>query len=701
MQAGLTREILAERAGLGVATLAALEGGQRRRPYPNTVVALAEALGVATALASAYADGVVFVDLAPLCDQRLVPATIAHALDVRESPGRSARDLLLAHLQDQAVLLVLDNFEHLLGAAALVAELLNRCPRVAVLATSRAALRVRAERRLVVPPLATPAADARDVAAIASAPAVRLFVSHAQAVSPRFSLDANNAPFVADICRHLEGIPLALELAAARTRLLSPQALLSRLEHRFPLLTGGATDLPERQQTLRRTLAWSYDLLGPAEQTLLRRVAVFRGGWTLEGLEAVCAGDDLTGEAVLESFELLLDNSLAHEAEALGEPRFSMLETVREFAHEHLVASGESTSIEAAHARYMVGFVEDIAPRLSGPQQVLWTARMLAEHDNVRAAFQSLIEAGDYETVGRLFRSIDRFWWAAGYVAEARQWAEEVLARGPALPAVTRARACFIAGSCAMLQGEGGGELLAEGHQLGLKAADAWSAGFSALCEGAVLAPMRGDMAGAMALVQEALALLREAGDFWGVEMSLGALSSMVLFGGHSDEAERHAEEHLRLATAREDLLSMTQAWDELALIALVRQDLDRAVECLNREIPLALQVGQPEHLASGLSDLGVVAAHGQPERAARCFAAADALRKAHGLAVIPTRRMLYDPALAAVRVALSPGAFDAAWRDGKAMTREQAVAFALEQNSSPGRSSMPAPMTSSSTGHA
>ncbi|HEV8637512.1 MAG TPA: helix-turn-helix domain-containing protein, partial [Chloroflexota bacterium] len=398
VRAGLTQEVLAERAGLGVATIGALEEGRRRRPYPSTVAALAAALGlapadraallelasgpsarpdapgppptahgttrpaarvrlpvpptaligretevaaasamldparsavrlltlvgpggvgktrlglaVAGALAEAYPDGVVFVDLAPLRDHRLVAPTIARALEVAGSGGRSARELLLEHLQARELLLVLDNFEHVLGAAPLLAELLEGCARLALLVTSRTVLRVRSEQRFGVAPLAAPAEELPSVQAAAASPAVRLFVERARAVAPAFALDAGNAHAVAAVCRRLDGIPLAIELAAARAGLLEPAALLRRLERRLPLLTGGAADLPERQQTLRRTLDWSHDLLGPAEQILLRRLAVFAGGWTLDAAEAVCGGADLAADDVLERLGVLVDNTL-------------------------------------------------------------------------------------------------------------------------------------------------------------------------------------------------------------------------------------------------------------------------------------------------------------------------------------------------------------------------------------------------------
>jgi hypothetical protein len=448
------------------------------------------------------------------------------------------------------------------------------------------------------------------------------------------------------------------------------------------LLTGGGADTPERQQTLRRTLAWSDGLLGPAERALFRRLAVFAGGWTLEAAEAVCSGSSLQAADVMERLEGVIDSSLAYLT-GLTEagPRFAMLETIREFAYEGLQASGEEDSVRRAHARYIVALVNEIAPQVIGPEQVRWTARLLVEQENVRTAFRSVLEAGDFEAVAQLLRGLDRFWWATGQVAEARHWADEVLVHGAVVPPVARARAAFVASSGAMLQGDAAAAaLLVEARALGQAARDPWAEGFTALCEAAVVLPLRGDVPAAIDLLWQAHDLLRQAGDDWGAEMALGGLSSMALFGGHTDVAERHAQEHLRLAQARLDLLSMTQGWDELALVALVARDLERAAVCLKQEVRLAVQVGQPEHIASGLAGLGVVASASDASRAVRCFGAAEALRSAHGLATIPTRRTLYDPAQQAAQAALPGSEFEAAWAEGRSMTPEQAANYALEQ---------------------
>jgi predicted ATPase len=460
------------------------------------------ALAVAAALVGAYPDGVVFVDLAPLRDDRLVPATIAHALELRESGGHSARELLLAVLQERHLLLVLDNFEHLLGAAPLLAELLEGCPKLAVLVTSRTALRLRAEQRCAVPPLPAPAREeVPSVAAIAAAPAVRLFVERAQAIVPDFVLDASNAQAVGAICRQLDGIPLAIELAAARAGLLRPEALLRRLEHRLPLLTGGAADLPQRQQTLRTALAWSHDLLDPAAQLLFRRLAVFAGGWTLEAAEAVCGGGALAAEEVLERLGVLVDNSLVHQtAGASDEQRFGMLETVREFAHKELEAQGEAEDQRRRHTAYFLALAEEAEPQLSGTREHLWLDRLGLELDNLRAALAWARTSGEWAFGLQLALALATFWEERGHVREGRAWLE-TLVRGradrddPPRLAALRARAL---------------------------ATMAW------------LAFLAGDYAGAAPLAERSLALWRTLGG-----NSAVALNTLAYIAGHQGDVAR------------------------------------------------------------------------------------------------------------------------------------------------------------------
>ncbi|CAA9576383.1 MAG: Transcriptional regulator, AfsR family, partial [uncultured Thermomicrobiales bacterium] len=409
------------------------------------------ALAAAAELLDAFPDGAWFVDLAPLADPALVPTAVATALGLREAGGRPPADAAANHLRDKAALLVLDNWEHLLGAAPFVADLLAACPRLAVLATSRAPLRLRGEREHPVGPLAL-ADPAADAAALAGSEAVALFVERARAVKPGFALDETNAVAVAGIVRRLDGLPLAIELAAARVRVLAPPALLARLDRALPLLTSGPRDAPARQRTLRDAIAWSHGLLSPDERDLFRRLAVFVGGFTLEATEAVA---DLGGELdALGGLEGLAEDSLLRPAEGPGgEPRFTMLATVREFAREQLEASGEAAVAHGRHAAFFTVLAESAAPELTGPDQGAWLARLEAEHDNLRAALV-WAEGHEPESCLRLAGALWRFWYARGHLAEGLRRLEAAVARADGRPADACARALLGAGVLADLQGD-------------------------------------------------------------------------------------------------------------------------------------------------------------------------------------------------------------------------------------------------------
>jgi len=400
------------------------------------------ALQTAAAARDGFEHGVCFVALASISDPLLVVPTIAQTLGVRVAGIGAPLESLKSFLRDRHLLLVIDNFEQVLGAAVELSELLAACPRLHVMVTSRAALRLSAERELLVPPLRLPDPP-RDVtnlgpghSAANECESVRLFVDRAQAVNGHFALTDDNAAAVAEICRRLDGLPLAIELAAARTRLLEPQAMLARLEHRLHLLTGGARDLPARQQTLRKTIAWSYDLLDPAEQLIFRRLAVFVGGCTLDAATAVC---DVKIDP-LDAVDSLVTKSLVHPVvTAPGEVRLSMYETMREFGLEQLAWTGEVEAGRRRHAEYFLELAEQAEPELWGPTASAWHARLDAEHDNLRAALEwGLTAGGDAGSVlaPRLAAALARFWWTRSYHSEGRQWLTRALAIAPAGSAV-------------------------------------------------------------------------------------------------------------------------------------------------------------------------------------------------------------------------------------------------------------------------
>ena len=345
------------------------------------------ALQVAAELLDHFADGVWFADLSPLRAPALVAPTIAAALGVKEVRGRPVVESLKAYLREKQILLVLDNFEQVLPAAPLVDDILHAALGLQILVTSRVMLGIYGEHNFLVPSLDVP--DLTHPAGLdrpLHCDAVRLFVDRAQAVKHDFRVSDENVRAVAEICHHLDGLPLAIELAASRIRVLPPQAMLARLSSRLKLLTGGARTLPARQQTLRDTLAWSYDLLDPAEQMLFRWLAVFSGGWTLEAAEAVCSAADGLPFDILDGLQSLIDKSLLREAAGIaGEPRYGMLETIREYALDRLQASGEMAALQWRHAAYYLAFAETAAPEVLGPHQVAWLDRLEVDHNNLRA----------------------------------------------------------------------------------------------------------------------------------------------------------------------------------------------------------------------------------------------------------------------------------------------------------------------------
>lgn len=437
-----------------------------------------------------FPDGVAFVGLAPLGDAALVVPTIAQALGLREAEGRTSREALLAYLREKRLLLVLDNFEHVLEAAPEVAAMIEACPHIVVLVTSRAPLRVRGEQEYPVPPLAVP--DPTHVPAVqdvAGAPAVELFIERARAASPTFELTEANAAAVAAISWRLDGLPLALELAAARVRFLGPTALLSRLDR--ALEAGGARDLPERQRTMRATLDWSHNLLHGPERELFRRLSAFAGGWTLEAAEAVVAAGEVESEDVLVLLGNLVEQSLVVTEEfADGSVRYGMLEPVRQYALERLEESGETEEARERHAGYYLTLAEEIGPKLKGPDQASGLRRLETEHDNLRAALRWSVDHGEAETIARMAWSMWTFWWSSGHISEGRRWMEEALASRSDLTASTRAKLLSVA---------------------------------------ATLGQALGDVEDTLLMIEESLALFRQLGDEEGAHYALGTAGLIAL----------------------------------------------------------------------------------------------------------------------------------------------------------------------------
>src|SRR5256714_1386544 len=476
-----------------------------------------EAAGI---MRTSFADGVCFVGLAPIRDPNLVMPTIARALSIQKTAERSLIEQMQATLREKHLLLVLDNLEQIVTSTPAVEELLLACPYVKVLVTSRAVLRLQAERLFLVPPLTLPDLNKLpEYEVLVRYAAIALFQQHAQAVTPTFRISPANVQVIAEICVRLDGLPLAIELAAARIRLLSAQALLSRLMSRLQMLTGGARTLPTRQQTLRNTLQWSYDLLEAQEQQLFRRLSIFVGGCELSAVEALCreVGDQTTD--VLNIIASLLDNSFVQRVEqADNEPRFMMLETMREFGLEALAASGEMETIRQAHAAYYLGLAEEAEPEWEGPQQAVWSERLEREHDNVRAVMLWSLERGetghDWELSLRLGGALRRFWQVRGYLNEGRAFLEQVLAASAGVVSAGRIKALIAMGHVAVIQSDYDRVEAAckEGLALCQKLGDTAGSASTLYLLGWI-AWMRGDLISARSLIEQTVELFKQIGD--------------------------------------------------------------------------------------------------------------------------------------------------------------------------------------------
>jgi predicted ATPase/class 3 adenylate cyclase len=646
------------------------------------------AIAAATAGKDHFRDGAAFVGLAPISDPELVPVAVAKSLAVRDEGFADMLDAVAERIGPSELLLLLDNFEHVIAAAPFVAGLLGRCPGLTVLATSRGLLHLAGEREYPVPPLAVPdPAHLPPADELARTESIALFVERARAVRPDFALTADNAVAVAAICARLDGLPLAIELAAARVRLLSPTAIASRLEQSLGLLAGGARDLPERQQTLRGAIAWSYDLLEPLEQVYFRGLAVFAGGWSLEDAEAVCDPDRTLGIDVLDAIGSLVDKSLARRSDADGEePRFRMLQVIREYGLERLAEAGDFDAVHDRHLAVFARLAERAEPELLGADARTWLDRLEIEHDNIRAALRWALTAGRVET-GLLFAGrLWRFWHLRGYLGEGASMIDELLARpdGEAR-SPGRAKALNGAGGLAYWKNDFPTarrryeEQLTLNRELGDRAGLAeahYNLGF--------LAAIPGDHDEALRQYEAALALWREIGDEAGIGAVLFGLALVQYLERSFERADATAIEAIAHARRIRDGYREASALGIRIRIAIALDQLDVARETGSRALQLFAESGDPTGVAMLLDDMGVLALReGSPDRALRLAGAAEAVRERIAAGAPPTLIQHGDYA-AEARASLPAVAADAEWAAGRTMTEEAAVAYALQRAANP-----------------
>jgi predicted ATPase/class 3 adenylate cyclase len=678
------------------------------------------ALRMAAGLVEGFPDGVVLVDLASIEDPTLVPAAVARALGVREVLDQPVLETLTDQLADQRLLLLLDNFEQVVPAAAVVHRLLVACPQLKVLVTSRAALHVSGEHEYPVPPLAVPDLELPPGpdGGVASE-AVALFADRARAVRPDFTVATQNAATVAEICRPLDGLPLAIELAAARIKLLSPQAMLERLQQRLRLLIGGPRDLPARQQTLRATIEWSYRLLAPAEQRLFARLAVFAGGCTVQAAEAVCDLEDALD--VLAGMDSLVDKNLLRTSDDEGVPRVSMLETIREYARELLDTGGEAALLARRHADYFRALAGQADGLLSGSEQRMWFKQLATDLDNFRAALAWSAAHQQYETTAKLAEGLRLFWQDQGPVSEGVRWLDAALQHRERLSLSTLTR--VLSAKAALLlvvQGDRNQAmpLLHESLRLARALGDMTRL-IRNLSYLGIVAEQEGDYQRSVALHDEAVALARTQSDQELLATALVNQSGVYMLHGHYAQARAALEESLVLVRKLEDPRGIAYALTYLATVALAEQDPQQAIPMLEESLTLGRELEslaltanplcglglaalyQGDHgrasalfkesltLAQGTEDTylikdclwglaGVADAKGQTSRLLRLWAIAAALDEAVRLFTPdfqPLRRRLGST----VRARLSADAVKAELAKGRATNLDEAVAYALE----------------------
>jgi predicted ATPase/DNA-binding XRE family transcriptional regulator len=675
------------------------------------------ALEIAAQMRSHFRDGVCFVPLAALSDSALVGSTIAQALGVHEEGSQSIEAQLGQFLATRELFLVLDNFEQIMQASTLVSTLLQSAPKLKVMVTSREVLHIRGEHELPLPTLDLPKLHQHlDVDEVAQHSAIELFVARAQAIKSSFQLNRSNVAAVASICARLDGLPLALELVAARIKLLSPQSLAERLTERLPLLTGGARDLPERHQTLRNAIEWSYNLLTPEEQQLFAELSIFVGGCSLEALEAVCQSGS---HQLLDLLGSLVNKSLVRQVELPdGDIRFFMLETIREYGWSHASMSEELENLIGRYTSYYLDLAEEAEPQLTGPEQDFWFDRLESEHDNLRSALALQLDRKQGSEAARMAAALWRFWYVRNHLSEGRQWFSRILQAGEneieagALARAligngvlawmqsdyTNARSAFEAslpllqqvndqqGTANALNNLGGiaseqgdyshasqlyEESLVLRRQLGDQRGIA-----NALNNLAIVAIEQGDYSQARQLHEESLVLRRQLSDQWGIAHSLNNLAMVAIEQGDYPTAQQLQEEALQLARELGDQRGVATSLSNLGEITLLLGDLERPASFFSESIALFEQLSDQRGIAECLERVSVLAVQGQHwQQALRFYGAAQALRETIGVPLTPTDRARYEPIIAAAESQLDPQLAQTARNEGRSLALEELVA--------------------------
>jgi non-specific serine/threonine protein kinase len=633
-----------------------------------------------------FPDGVWVVDLASLSDPDLVVQAVASVLDVREGPHRPILTALVDCLRNRQLLLILDNCEHLIAACAQFADaILRAAERACILATSREGLGITGETVWRVPSLSVPDAATKVPAeTLLHYDAARLFVERAAAVDPSFTVTATHAALIADVCVRLDGIPLAIELAAARVKVLSLEQIHTRLNDRFRLLTGGSRTAVARQRTLEATVEWSYGLLSSAERRLLRRLSVFAGGWTMEAAESVTADEASERDDVLESLSRLVDKSLANvERDDEGGRRYHFLETVRQYARERLVESGEAARMRDRHLAYFQALVQRAEPELTRADQIVWLNRLQREHDNMRLALDwSLTTPGRGEQSLEVAVGMWWFWLKRSYLREGQERLERALSSAGSAPPALRSKALISLGCTMFFRGDfvRAQSLLDEGAALARGLAD-WSAVAFALGIRALAALEQGDLTACARIATEGQEAARNAAKPWAAGPAVSCLAYLAMHEGDLDRAGRLHEEVLELGRQQGEKWALGVVLTDLALLRVVQQRYEEARALCTQGITLYQEFGDRMGVAWCLGILsGAEAGEGQSARAARLRGAMEGLLDSVGAPLqVSYNTWIGDRSLDIMTRSLGEGGVHAALAEGRAMSLSQAIKFGLE----------------------
>jgi predicted ATPase/DNA-binding CsgD family transcriptional regulator len=641
------------------------------------------ALRVAADVIDQYLGGVFIVDLAPIQDSQLVLSTIAGTLGIREIPGEPLIETIKHTLVEKNMLLILDNFEQIIDAALFVSELLSASPLLKVLVTSREALTIYGEQVYNVPPLSIPDPEnLESTQQLLQYESIQLFYQRATAVKPHFTVTDKNASAIAEICVRLDGLPLAIELAAARSNLYSPEMIRKRLDSRLAILTGGSRDVPIRLQTLQGTLDWSYDLLDRVEQNLFARLSVFQGGRTVNSSEAVCApGLPIN---ILDGLESLLNKNLLYQEQGqLGEPRFYMLETIHEYAHEKLADSGEAEEIRQRHAEYFASLAAEAEKGLYGPKQIYWSERLRAEYDNLRTALTWSLDGADVVLGSQIIFDLRYFWYSEGLAADGLLWVGRALAQDKHLSSVMRAKVAIHASYLYFIQGDydSGKRFGRQALHFSQESGDDLIIAWALLAISRHLAAFPDHVAQGITLSDESLILFRDLDHIPGITRALNVLGELSRIFGDYQRAEIAYQECLELSRQTGDKGRVAISLANLASIAIHHGDYARA-DVLGREtLEIAVELGSKHKIGYILACLsGPLAIHGRPVKAAMLLGASESILQTLGVKIQPADQIEIDRYIITIHEQLDERSVNEALAEGRKMSLDQAVSFALDE---------------------